>query len=142
MCLFASSPCTHRFFPNCRRRFCVYADKPPFTLKDSPRILRRKNEEDAERNFHFQQFLTTLNGQFFEKIEWDIFKKNLSLHIWRILITAKNERKLVTSQLVMVQHGKHFRSFLSVLDGLGYAKKTISLHCPFNGGYVWELLFP
>ncbi len=44
-------------------------------LKDFPHIFRRKNEEDAERNFHFQQFLSTLKGLFFEKIEWGIFKK-------------------------------------------------------------------
>ena len=62
--LFASSTCTHRSFP---------------------RILqvRRKNDEYAERNFHFQQCLGTSKGQCFEKgneglyacLGWTVYKK-------------------------------------------------------------------
>jgi hypothetical protein len=39
-----------------------------------PRILplRRKNEEYAERNLRFQQYLGTLKGQYFKKIEWGV----------------------------------------------------------------------
>ncbi len=91
--LFASSPCTHRFFPcilqirlNTFRVFEDAANNPnlpfsPYMLKYFPRILQirletfrafrvlRKNEEYAERNFHFQHCPGTLKGQCLEKIK-------------------------------------------------------------------------
>jgi hypothetical protein len=82
-----SSPCTHRFFPRILQirlntflvpgDNSVYQNNPnlpysPYTLKYYPCILRvrRKNEEYAERNFHFPQCLGTLKGQYFEN-RWD-----------------------------------------------------------------------
>jgi hypothetical protein len=35
-------------------------------------IVRRKNEECAERKVPFQQRLVALKGQLFEKIEWGV----------------------------------------------------------------------
>jgi hypothetical protein len=35
--------------------------------------MQKKNEEYAERNFHFPQFLGTLKRQYFEKIERGFF---------------------------------------------------------------------
>jgi hypothetical protein len=75
----------------------------PFSLQlvlsDFPRILRRKNEEDAERNFHFPQFHTTLKGQYFEKIEWGIFKqKFISLYLEN---TYNSEKRKETGHITV-----------------------------------------
>jgi hypothetical protein len=45
--LFATSPCTHRFFPRVGRKFCVpqttlHLPYSPYTLKYFPRILYRR----------------------------------------------------------------------------------------------------
>ncbi len=52
--------------------FCtlkIRSEYSPKTLKYSPRILRkrRQNEECAEKYFHFQQHMKTLKWQYFEK---------------------------------------------------------------------------
>jgi len=64
LCPLASS--THRFFPRILRQFCLpqrtlNLHYSPYMLKRFPRILRirRKNEENAERNFHFHLCLKT-----------------------------------------------------------------------------------
>jgi hypothetical protein len=52
------------------------ANSPKFAIFSiySPLILRkrRKNEENIERNFHFQQCLETLKGQYFEKSKGEL----------------------------------------------------------------------
>jgi hypothetical protein len=71
LCIFASSPCTHRFFQRILSRFCVpqaalNLPYSPFTLKNFPWIIwiRRRNEEYAEKKFQLQQ-------------AWDSILKNL-----------------------------------------------------------------
>jgi hypothetical protein len=94
-----------------------------------PRILRirRKKEEHSERNLHFQQCLGTLKGQYFKKPEdeqftnfifWLSFKNSLFAYMENTHNGEKRRLKLSTSQLIMVQHEKNCRSFLSLMDGL------------------------
>jgi hypothetical protein len=45
---------------------------------------------------------------------------------------ALNELNLVLTQEILAQHEKNLRSFLSILDKVQLAKKTLSRYCPFN----------
>ncbi len=81
----------------------------PYTHKNISRILGiSKTEEYADKNFHFQQSLETLKGQYFEKMSWWIkywprmnslqtlffgyLKKFCSLRLWRIRNTVNNKK--------------------------------------------------
>ncbi len=98
---FRVTPNMFKYFPRIRRRFfvpqitlichilhirlntfCVFSEYAQILSHHSPQVLesffprilrlRRKNEEYAERNFHFQQCVGTLKGQYFKKIEWRV----------------------------------------------------------------------
>ncbi len=134
--LSAHSPNTLRYFPRTlRRRLNMYF----------PRILRvcRKNEEYAERFFHFQQWPVTSNGQCFKKMEWGlytclgwtvykilfffvIFKTKTALCVYREY--TKLVLKVCESQLIIIiQIKKNWDSFYLQYMGKNKPKNHLTL---------------